>query len=185
MQYASFHWIFLINLSVALVGCVATLRFMPDGRAHALSGLDLTGYCSLAFGMATLSLSLSLGGLSELWLRHAEGPGRRHGQQRQQPAVDDGADAGDGPGCGRSGWPVSGAPSATPSAPHALPAFRATFLTMGADDDGCLDRVLAAGARCPGCAGEDPAGGRPTRSATEKVRAALLHIPVERLRPSR
>ncbi len=66
---ASWHWIFLINVPVALVGCVATVKHMPVGRDHAATRFDLNGYLLLAFGMVAISLSLD--GLSDLGLRQA------------------------------------------------------------------------------------------------------------------
>ncbi|XAH22834.1 multidrug transporter subunit MdtD [Xylophilus sp. GW821-FHT01B05] len=69
VQYVSWHWIFLINLPVALVGCIATLRYMPEGRSMVMARFDLGGYGLLAFGMVAISLSLD--GLSELGLRQA------------------------------------------------------------------------------------------------------------------
>ncbi|MDH6591433.1 EmrB/QacA subfamily drug resistance transporter [Variovorax sp. TBS-050B] len=67
VQYASWHWIFLINVPVGLAGCLATLRFMPDLRGAAPRRFDGVGYALLAFGMVAISLSLD--GVAELGLR--------------------------------------------------------------------------------------------------------------------
>jgi EmrB/QacA subfamily drug resistance transporter len=67
VQYASWHWIFLINVPVGLLGCIATLRFMPDIRGVALRRFDGAGYAMLAFGMVAISLALD--GVAELGLR--------------------------------------------------------------------------------------------------------------------
>ena len=66
VQYTSWHWIFLINLPVGAVGCIATWLVMPDGRAPKVGRFDLAGYGWLAFGMVAISLSLD--GLAELGL---------------------------------------------------------------------------------------------------------------------
>jgi EmrB/QacA subfamily drug resistance transporter len=67
VQYASWHWIFLINVPVGLVGCVATLRFMPDLRGAVRLPFDAGGYALLAVGMVAVSLALD--GVAELGLR--------------------------------------------------------------------------------------------------------------------
>ncbi|MET0541006.1 MAG: multidrug transporter subunit MdtD [Variovorax sp.] len=67
VQYASWHWIFLINVPVGLAGCIATLKFMPDLRAVVLRPFDGLGYAFLAFGMVAISLALD--GVSELGLQ--------------------------------------------------------------------------------------------------------------------
>lgn len=67
VQYASWHWIFLINVPVGLLGCIATLRLMPDLRGAVLRRFDATGYAMLAFGMVAISLALD--GVAELGLR--------------------------------------------------------------------------------------------------------------------
>ncbi|MDF1486459.1 multidrug transporter subunit MdtD [Ramlibacter sp. H39-3-26] len=58
VEYASWHWIFLINLPVAVIGCVATVLHMPSGLGYAVKRFDLGGYALLAFGMVAVSLSL-------------------------------------------------------------------------------------------------------------------------------
>lgn len=67
VQYASWHWIFLINVPVGLAGCVATLRFMPDLRGALQRRFDSVGYAMLAFGMVAISLAVD--GVSGLGLR--------------------------------------------------------------------------------------------------------------------
>ena len=69
VEYASWHWIFLINLPVGVLGCAATLAFMPEGPRVVSKRFDLGGYAMLSFGMVALSLALD--GLSELGLRQA------------------------------------------------------------------------------------------------------------------
>ncbi|WP_131867574.1 multidrug transporter subunit MdtD [Biostraticola tofi] len=57
VEYASWHWIFLINVPVGIIGAVVTWKLMPDNRMPA-AGFDLFGFLLLALGMATLTLSL-------------------------------------------------------------------------------------------------------------------------------
>lgn len=68
-QYASWHWVFLINLPVGLAGLVAARRYMPDSRIEATGRFDAFGYGLLAFGMVAVSLSLE--GSAELGLRQS------------------------------------------------------------------------------------------------------------------
>ncbi|MDP9606802.1 multidrug transporter subunit MdtD [Variovorax sp. NFACC27] len=65
VQYASWHWIFLINVPVGLAGCIATLRYMPDLRGVVLKRFDSVGYALLAFGMVAISLALDGVGLRQ------------------------------------------------------------------------------------------------------------------------
>jgi EmrB/QacA subfamily drug resistance transporter len=68
VQVASWHWVFLINVPVGLIGLAATLRFMPEGRMRSIARFDLGGYVLIAAGMVFISIALD--GLSELGLRH-------------------------------------------------------------------------------------------------------------------
>jgi EmrB/QacA subfamily drug resistance transporter len=68
VQYASWHWIFLINLPIGIVGIFATYKFMPDIKGVAPSKFDLTGYMLLAFSMVAISFAME--GMAELGLRH-------------------------------------------------------------------------------------------------------------------
>ena len=68
VQVASWHWIFLINLPLGVIGGVAALRVMPDLR-QPVGRFDALGYMWLAYAMAAVSLSLSA--LSERQPRHA------------------------------------------------------------------------------------------------------------------
>ena len=77
VQVASWHWIFLINLPLGVVGAVAALRLMPDLR-QPVTRFDVLGYVLLAFGMVAVSMSLSA--LSERQPQH--GAVRRSGRGR-------------------------------------------------------------------------------------------------------
>lgn len=68
VEYASWHWIFLINIPIGLIGMYATARFMPDIRGVSLSRFDGLGYLLLAFSMVAISFAME--GLAELGLRH-------------------------------------------------------------------------------------------------------------------
>ena len=90
VEYASWHWIFLINIPVGILGAIATLRLMPN-YTMPTRRFDITGFLLLALGMATLTLALdgqrglgiSTASLALLvatgagailaWLRHARG----------------------------------------------------------------------------------------------------------------
>ncbi|MHA7683858.1 multidrug transporter subunit MdtD [Cupriavidus sp. PET2-C1] len=68
-QTFSWHWIFLINVPVGLLGGLATMRYMPNARLHGVAPFDLSGYLLLAISMLTISFSLD--GLAELGFEHA------------------------------------------------------------------------------------------------------------------
>jgi len=57
VDYLSWHWIFLINVPIALIGILLSLRFMPDYKS-AIIDFDLKGF--LIFAAASLLLSISL-----------------------------------------------------------------------------------------------------------------------------
>ena len=69
VEVASWHWVFLINLPIGVIGYVAALKLMPDHYAATRSRFDLRGYAMLAFGMVVLSLALD--GISGLGTPHA------------------------------------------------------------------------------------------------------------------
>jgi len=69
VEAVSWHWIFLINVPVGVLGALATLRYMPAPAPVSVGRFDLAGYLLLAFGM--VSVSLALDGLSGLGLRQA------------------------------------------------------------------------------------------------------------------
>jgi len=57
VEYASWHWIFLINIPVGIVGAIATLWLMPNYTLQTRR-FDMSGFIMLALGMATLTLAL-------------------------------------------------------------------------------------------------------------------------------
>jgi EmrB/QacA subfamily drug resistance transporter len=63
-EYSSWHWIFLINIPIGLLGAIATLKFMPQSRSVALEPFDFSGFAMIAAAMVTISLALD--GVSEL-----------------------------------------------------------------------------------------------------------------------
>ena len=68
-QTFSWHWIFLINVPVGVIGAIATVRFMPNARLPGIGRFDIAGYAFLAIAMVTLSFSLD--GLAEMGFQHA------------------------------------------------------------------------------------------------------------------
>ncbi|WP_114193277.1 MFS transporter [Edaphovirga cremea] len=57
VEYASWHWIFLINLPVGIAGAIATLMLMPNYTMQTRR-FDISGFIMLVIGMATLTLAL-------------------------------------------------------------------------------------------------------------------------------
>lgn len=57
VEYASWHWIFFINLPVGIVGAIATLWLMPNYKLQTRR-FDMLGFVLLACAMATLTLAL-------------------------------------------------------------------------------------------------------------------------------
>ncbi|MCP9338489.1 multidrug transporter subunit MdtD [Stutzerimonas xanthomarina] len=69
VEYASWHWIFLINLPVGLIGCIAAFRFMPDLKSAERMRFDTVGF--LLFGGAMVLITIALEGLGEMQMPHA------------------------------------------------------------------------------------------------------------------
>ncbi|MCV9880057.1 multidrug transporter subunit MdtD [Brenneria izbisi] len=57
VEYASWHWIFLINLPVGIAGALATWLLMPNYTMQT-QRFDMRGFLWLTVGMATLTLAL-------------------------------------------------------------------------------------------------------------------------------
>ena len=62
-QYASWHWIFLINLPVGALCCCFALRLVPDLRGLERSRFDTPGF--LLFGAAMVLITIALESLGE------------------------------------------------------------------------------------------------------------------------
>ena len=69
VEVATWHWVFLINIPVGLLGGIATLFYMQDNPRPHMPRFDLPGYLFLAFGMVVVSLAVD--GLSGLGLKQA------------------------------------------------------------------------------------------------------------------
>ncbi|WP_413557228.1 multidrug transporter subunit MdtD [Bdellovibrio sp. HCB209] len=69
VEYASWHWIFLINIPVGIIGCIATYIDMPDIRGVEVPKFDFAGFMMLSTCMVMISFALD--GLSELGFPHA------------------------------------------------------------------------------------------------------------------
>jgi EmrB/QacA subfamily drug resistance transporter len=64
--YASWHWIFLINIPIGVIGLVLVTRFIDNIRAEAHDPFDLPGMVLAGLGMAGLAFGLSVLGLDFL-----------------------------------------------------------------------------------------------------------------------
>ncbi len=69
VEFASWHWIFLINIPVGILGCIATYTHMPDSRGPENRHFDIPGFVMLSISMVFISFALD--GLSELGFQHA------------------------------------------------------------------------------------------------------------------
>src|SRR4051794_30674758 len=61
--YATWHWIFLINVPIGLIGIVLATRYIEDVRAEDLDRFDLVGMVLAGLGIAALAFGLSVAGL--------------------------------------------------------------------------------------------------------------------------
>ena len=69
VEYASWHWIFWINVPVGAVGIWAAWRWMPVNDQQPRRAFDGVGFALLAFGM--VGVSLALDGLSGMGMGRA------------------------------------------------------------------------------------------------------------------
>ncbi|MCW5694837.1 MAG: MFS transporter [Pseudolabrys sp.] len=64
--YATWHWIFLINIPIGLVGIVLTTRYIENVKAEKHERFDIAGMIYAGFGIAGLAFGLSVAGLNFL-----------------------------------------------------------------------------------------------------------------------
>jgi len=60
--YATWHWIFLINVPIGLLGIALVTRYIEDVRAEKRESFDLTGMILSGAGVAGLTFGLSVAG---------------------------------------------------------------------------------------------------------------------------
>ena len=70
VEYTSWHWIFLINIPIGVIGCIATKLYMPNDPAYDPRKFDAIGFMQIAFFMVTFSLALE--GMSDMGLSHVQ-----------------------------------------------------------------------------------------------------------------
>ncbi len=58
--YASWHWNFLINIPIGIIGIALVLRFVPEQREERVGPLDLKGFFLSAAGLTLLLAALEL-----------------------------------------------------------------------------------------------------------------------------
>ena len=66
VEVATWHWVFLINLPVGVLGAIAALRYMPDLRSANGQRFDWSGFVMFSLGLAMVTLGLQ--GLGEHWV---------------------------------------------------------------------------------------------------------------------
>ncbi|MGJ5068192.1 DHA2 family efflux MFS transporter permease subunit [Bradyrhizobium oligotrophicum] len=64
--YFSWHWIFLINIPIGIVGIIMALRFIDPIKSDNPEPFDLTGMVLAGIGLAGLAFGLSVAGLNLL-----------------------------------------------------------------------------------------------------------------------
>ena len=63
VEVATWHWVFLINLPVGLLGVFAAVRYMPDLRGAVSQKFDWPGFVLFSLGLVAVTLGLQ--GLGE------------------------------------------------------------------------------------------------------------------------
>jgi len=61
--YATWHWIFIINVPIGLIGIVLATRYIEDVRVEGLERFDLVGMVLAGAGVGGLAFGLSVAGL--------------------------------------------------------------------------------------------------------------------------
>src|SRR3954447_1249683 len=61
--YATWHWIFIINVPIGLIGIALATRYIEDVRVEGLERFDLTGMVLAGIGVGGLAFGLSVAGL--------------------------------------------------------------------------------------------------------------------------
>jgi EmrB/QacA subfamily drug resistance transporter len=61
--YATWHWIFIINVPIGLIGIALATRYIEDVRAEGLERFDLVGMALAGAGVGGLAFGLSVAGL--------------------------------------------------------------------------------------------------------------------------
>ncbi len=64
--YASWHWIFIINVPIGLVGIIMATRYIPEVRAERPDPFDFVGFVLSGLGIGGLAFGLSVMGLQFL-----------------------------------------------------------------------------------------------------------------------
>jgi EmrB/QacA subfamily drug resistance transporter len=64
--YASWHWIFIINVPIGVAGLVMATRYIPDVRAERPAPFDYVGFILSGLGIGGLAFGLSVMGLEFL-----------------------------------------------------------------------------------------------------------------------
>jgi EmrB/QacA subfamily drug resistance transporter len=64
--YASWHWIFIINVPIGLIGIIAATRYIPDIRAERPDPFDYVGFVLSGLAIGGLAFGLSVMGLDFL-----------------------------------------------------------------------------------------------------------------------
>lgn len=64
--YATWHWIFIINVPIGLIGIVLATRYIDDVRAEKHERFDLVGMVLCGLGIAGIAFGLSILGLNIL-----------------------------------------------------------------------------------------------------------------------
>jgi EmrB/QacA subfamily drug resistance transporter len=64
--YATWHWIFIINVPIGLIGIILATRFIEDVRAEHHERFDVVGMVLVGLGIAGIAFGLSILGLNFL-----------------------------------------------------------------------------------------------------------------------